>query len=115
MLNKIKRVVIKDPFLIRLRDNLRLIWIRWFYDLEAGLEVLWHAAEGAEKALLRRELEGLRRSIYKSICRCNTCGKTGKNHLYLPFTKAWVCFDCLDNNLVYGYNSNGDYGYFNKT
>jgi len=100
MLKKIKRVIIKNPCLRNLRYNLRVILIHFFHDQEAALEAFWLGAEGEEQIKLLRQLEGFRRILKKSICRCSLCGVTYNDMVYFPRQKEWVCVECVDNDLV---------------
>ena len=112
-MKKKRSIIVNNPQLKRIRDNLRVLLIRWAsrewnqwndvkkeitYD-ENGKVRHPNTYSKSEKGELRR-LRGLmsanRDLVEESICKCFRCVATDKNMTYNPVEKAWFCFQCYE-------------------
>ncbi len=110
-----KTIKIKDPQLRRLRNNLRLVFIRFALDQKSRLReelknVWWdkngNSAEynetnvGVSRRPVRKMYE-IDKILDKSICLCPVCQKSDQDMIFNPVTKVWFCVDCYELNREY--------------
>ena len=112
-MKKKRTIIVNNPQLRRIRDELRILLIRWAskewnhlndeevkitFD-ENGKPRHPNTYNEEEKVELRRisALMAVNRDLVeKSICKCFRCVATDKNMTYNPVEKAWFCFQCYE-------------------
>lgn len=112
-MKKKKSIVVNNPHLCKIRDNLRIFLFEWAnrewnefnkakreisYDIN---EKVRHPNTYSEEELIElRRINGLmtdnRDLVLRSICVCYRCPATDKNMTYNPIEKAWFCFQCYE-------------------
>lgn len=107
-MKRAKTIVIKDPKLMKIRDNLRKILIlecvareeeisakkrKLRFDKDGKFRSLTSKEEG-EILKLSLELRKYMFSMRNSICFCEFCNSTDKDMSYVPRFKQWFCVDC---------------------
>jgi len=110
---KKKTIVINNPQLRKIRDNLRLLYMeaaraQWFRLSEEKEKILYdgdhkrrhpndYSMEEREKlTVMAHKMTGNTEMVEKSICKCYRCVATDKNMTYNPVEKAWYCFQCYE-------------------
>ena len=107
-MKKEKTIVVRDPKLRKIRDNLRTILI-----LESGAreeeitaqkrKILFDKDGNAQTLTVKEERKAIKLSLeYRkylfsmrdSICFCQLCHSTDKDMSYNPKFKQWFCVDC---------------------
>lgn len=110
-MKKKRSIVIKDPKLRRIRNNLRKILIGTVQgrriDLTSGIDAISRDSEGqlrmnltpSERAEFKR-LKDIRSQINeltdKSICYCTACKQINKDMTYNPTLEKWYCVECFE-------------------
>lgn len=107
-MKRAKTIVIKNPKLRKIRDNLRKILIlecvareeeisarkrKILFDEEGKIRSLT-IKEEEEVLKLSLELRKYMFSMRESICSCQLCHSTDKDMSYNPKEKRWYCVDC---------------------
>ena len=111
-------VVIKDPKLRRIRNNLREILIKAYQNtdikLTSEIDAISRDSEGrlrmnrtpSENAELQK-LKDMRSQINeltdKSICYCRACKQINKDMAYNPTLEEWYCVECYEEFRDYYY------------
>ena len=85
-MKKKESIVIRDPLLRLIRDNLRTI-----IKLAVKKEMSRLLAEGEE--FLERYFD-LKRMLKASILQCPACFKGDKDMTFEPSTREWYCSEC---------------------
>lgn len=98
-MKKKRAIVIKNPDLIRLRNNLRIILRKWasaeWNKLhEEQEEILLDKSKSEIFRKLEREKQKIRKIVDSSICRCSRCSAFDKDMTYNPVRKVWYCVEC---------------------
>ncbi len=100
-----KLVVIRDPKLRKVRDNLRklfLIFTENEYNRLTSLCNIYLSKINLTNSQMKRfkavreERYMLYRALTHSICLCAVCSSSIKDMDYVPSGKCWICVDCLD-------------------
>lgn len=94
---KIERIVsIKNPQLIRIRNNLRKL-IREAYNeriiQDLNLRQKFPVGDSRWEELYSQEKK-LKDRFKRSICICYKCNYNTKDMVYLPSSEMWICVDC---------------------
>ena len=79
-----RAIIIKDPRLQKIRDNLRALII---HESVSRRKNLYEEGRFKEEILLDR-------SVNKSICRCSSCRKINRDRVYNPSLNMWFCVEC---------------------
>lgn len=104
-------IIIKNPRLQRIRNNLRYLLLRavsikWnelfdemgeiSRDDKGGIKSVRYMAPDEKKRfrVLQQEQARLRKLADKSICKCVTCGKIDRDMAYNKAYNAWYCTEC---------------------
>jgi hypothetical protein len=110
---KKKSIVINNPQLNKIRNNLRILLIRWAnnewdklkekerkisYNINGRVRHpnSYSVEEKSELHRFRSEIIKNTEMVDKSICKCFRCVATDKNMTYNPVEKAWFCFQCYE-------------------
>ena len=107
-MKRAKTIIIKDPKLRKIRDNLRKILILECVAREKEISVRMRKlqlgddgglrslsiTEGEEISKLDVELRKYMFSMRGSICFCQMCHSSNKDMSYNPKLKRWDCVDC---------------------
>jgi hypothetical protein len=111
-MKKHRRIIIKNPNLKNLRNNLRKILGE--AQLEKYSELVNqkreirrklrkqddnHSALKEKKRDIESKKQKLRRIFDKSICFCDGCSSMDKDMVYSVKAGEWFCVDCYDENL----------------
>jgi len=114
-LKKQRRLItIKDPLLQKIRNNLRLLLLKWKSNLWNQLwteqEKIDRDANGKTRKIesfspeekvkfkmIRAQMREIDRIVNYSICKCTTCSQTDKDMYYHPYTARWYCVECVIN------------------
>ncbi|KKL55665.1 hypothetical protein LCGC14_2253160 [marine sediment metagenome] len=106
-----RAIIIKDPRLQKIRNNLRDILLeavssRW-NKLFDEMDKLDYTPEGEVRTIddyssselqkyraYQREQSALRDLANRSICKCVTCGKGERDMVYNKSYDAWYCTEC---------------------
>ena len=112
-MKKLRAIAIKNPKLIKIRNNLRKIWTQALieqqekmmadkcsaklYDDEIkkmlqnlppdGIDIFSFTLDNLFLKLIFKKLE-------KSICMCGNCWKMDQNMVFIPKIQKWWCFNC---------------------
>ena len=112
-MKKKKSIVINNPHLVKIRDNLRILLIRWassewdrLKEEERGISYdgngrvrhpnSYSADEKSKLNKIRKKMTETFELVDNSICKCFRCVATNKNMTYNPVEKAWFCFQCYE-------------------
>jgi len=106
-----RAIIIKDPRLRKVRDNLRRIFLeavslKW-RELNNKRKQLKFNIDGTRRVLddfssdelqdyraYQTQQNELRKLADKSICKCNACGKADRDMVYNKAYNAWYCTEC---------------------
>ena len=117
-MKKKRSIVIKDPKLRRIRNNLREILIGTVQSREIRLRSEINAISRDSERHLRRDLtpsesvelqklKDMKSEINeltdKSICYCNGCKQINKDMAYNPTLEEWYCVECYEEFRDYYY------------
>jgi len=96
---KKRNIVIKDPTLKRLRNNLRMILRKWASAQwnklhEEQDKILLDESKFETFRNLERKKQEIRKIVEDSICECSLCSAPDKDMTYNPVRKEWYCVDC---------------------
>lgn len=108
-MKKKRTIVIKDPYLRKIRNNLRKFLIQLVVEREEEIQdrierIVYdkHKSfrdlkdeEKEEVSSLNLELRKYMSLIRDSICYCNTCQSKEKDMSFNPMLKKWYCVDCF--------------------
>ena len=83
-MKRYRAIIINNPRLKKIRDNLRLLIIH---------ESISRGKSLKERSMFKEESE-LRRSVDRSICQCSGCTKYNKDMAYNPSLGEWFCVEC---------------------
>ena len=109
-MKKKKRITIRHPNLVNLRNNLRSIIIQAVVNRKKELldkrRLLWKGKEITPEAreklrILRKQIDELRRSLRISICECAGCGRSDTDMIFHPRWKAWYCPQSYEASIKY--------------
>ncbi|TXT59499.1 MAG: hypothetical protein BAJALOKI2v1_200012 [Promethearchaeota archaeon] len=93
-----KTIRIKNPKLIKIRNNLRTLWIEFSKDLRRKLdekeERILDSSEEGDLMEISHKKQEISLILEKSICKCYNCFRTNTDMTYNPLEKAWFCVDC---------------------
>jgi len=90
-MKKERAIIIKNPRLKRIRNELRVLLKLWVSDVRISLR----ETNAPQKEISKlTSMEGL------SICTCLHCGNSDKDMIYRPDMRQWLCIDC-NSELVY--------------
>lgn len=108
-----KAIIIKDDKLLRIRNNLRKLWIivaisrqaeiskRQDENVQRTLKENLDPSETREEYInLERKWWEIERALRASICQCAICFQNGRDMIYNPITKEWYCTSCYNRNKV---------------
>ena len=112
-MKKKRSIVVNNPQLRRIRDNLRLLfmgaarsqWSRLSAEKEKIIYDKNHKRrhpndysneEKDRLVILARRMTDNTEMVDNSICKCFRCVATDKNMTYNPVEKAWYCFQCYE-------------------
>ena len=90
-MKKERAIIIKNPQLKRIRNELRKLLKLWVSDVRISLR---------EKNSSQKEISKLTSMEGLSICSCLHCGYSDKDMIYRPDMKQWLCIEC-NSELVY--------------
>lgn len=109
-MKKKKAIVIKNPRLRKIRENLRLllgeaVW-KEIHQWRDKFNKAWEeymCDPTPEKERIAREFQDKENfflfDVYKgSICCCVVCGRADKDMTYNAVMKEWYCVDCYQSN-----------------
>ena len=108
-MKKRRTIVIEDPCLKKIRDNLRMFLIQVVVRLEDEIQeriesIIYGknrnfreltSEEEKEVDKLNLELRKYMSLMRDSICYCDTCQSKDKDMSYNPMLKKWYCIDCF--------------------
>ena len=84
-MKKERAIIIKNPRLKRIRNELRVLLKLWVSDVRISLS----KRNSPQKEIAKlTSMEGL------SICSCLHCGNSDKDMIYRPDMKQWLCIEC---------------------
>jgi hypothetical protein len=101
-----KIIALKNPNLIKLRDNIRRILlsacyfqIRQLSDQEVKImnKTQWKSTVDSNR--LKYQQEKIKKILEKSICTCNICNSFEKNMIFDKPSDEWYCLDCYSGYL----------------
>ena len=107
-MKKKKAIIIKNPLLQTLRNNLREIILDAFYRELHKLSVkersIWEGKSVNELSKVENDefhdlidrQNKLREAKNRSICECPVWSQTNKDMIYNPKTQYWYCLDCYN-------------------
>ena len=107
-MKKHKKILIKNPKLKNLRNNLRLVLFKVYSnklsdlnkELDKFLDIIIETGDVPDECSnLETMKQELRRIFNKSICICYICQKMDKDMVYATRPKEWFCIDCYENKL----------------
>ena len=112
-MKRTKTIIIKDPKLQRIRNNLRLIILKACSDRKSRFRDqkynLTHDKNGnyispsEETGKIIRELNdrwwGIERPLRASIVKCPICGKHYKDMTYHRKSSTWYCIECYESQV----------------
>ena len=110
-MKKKRTIIIKDPQLQKIRNNLRMLLIKWgsktwnhLFDECDRIEHNEHRKikhlheltneEKRQIDTIRREMKEIRSAIDNSICICTRCSAPDKDMFFNPVKKEWFCVNC---------------------
>ncbi|NVM17913.1 MAG: hypothetical protein HWN80_09365 [Candidatus Lokiarchaeota archaeon] len=96
-MKKERAIIIKNPRLIRIRNELRMLLKLWVSDVMNSLLQKDRFENGPK---FQKEISKLSLMDKLSICTCLHCGNSDKDMIYRPDMKQWLCIDC-NSELVY--------------
>ena len=112
-MKKKRSIVVNNPKLRKIRNNLRLLLMSWasrewniLNDKETKISYnengkprhpnTYTDEEKRERIRLSSLMDENRSLVRNSICKCFRCVATDKNMTYNPVEKAWFCFQCYE-------------------
>lgn len=99
------KIIVKNPFLKNLRNNLRkIIMLCVESELKYQYKILKELRSDGfptkDQEIQLSELSAKNRELYsiynRSICRCPLCKSSDRDMVYLPNEKKWICTDCFN-------------------
>ena len=93
-MKKERAIIIKDPRLRKVRNELRTLLKLWIADIRSAL--LEEDSIESQKKLSELYLIDIR-----SICTCLYCGCSDKDMIYIPDMKQWLCLECNSERVYY--------------
>ena len=108
---KKKRIItIKNPELKKIRNNLRLLLLKWrsvqwnqFHDeyeelrFDKNHHPLDLTRDKRKKVnILLQKMRFLDEAYNKSICKCRKCFATDRDMVYSPVYQGWFCVECYN-------------------
>ncbi len=97
-MKKERAIIIKDPRLQKIRNELRTLLKLWKEDIVNSLRVkASEYSEGGDDQKsrdTRRKISELDLLLKLSICTCLHCGHSDKDMIYIPKMKQWLCIEC---------------------
>jgi len=105
-----RAIIIKNPRLREVRNNLRLILLSAVTDRLTNLlderQKLKIGKDGSPSELsqyrdLQKQESQLSMSADKSICKCVACGKADRDMVYNKPYRAWYCTECYNMHRAY--------------
>ena len=94
-MKKEKTIIIKDPKLRNIRNELRTLLRLWVSEVESSLiKQKMSYNDRQEYTDLQKSLSELHLLYVKSICICLFCGKNDKDMIFIPKMDQWLCLDC---------------------
>jgi len=96
---KRKKVIrIKDPYLRKIRYNLRMLIIKAVEvknsQLRKEFSRLYKMGNKEEAHKVNKEIQKNTSDLGRSICVCEVCGTAKEDLLYIPKYKSWFCVAC---------------------
>jgi hypothetical protein len=96
-MKKERAIVIKNPRLKRIKNELRTLLKLWVSDVINSLLEKDRFENGPK---FQKEISKLSLMDKLSICSCLHCGYSDKDMIYRPDMKQWLCIEC-NSELVY--------------
>lgn len=114
-MKKKKTIIIKDPKLRKIRNNLRALLIAWsnklWFQFNDEYKKIHYTNDGKvrhssdyspkERDKVQYSINYMKRIesiVDNSICKCSVCGAPDKDMTYNPVEKRWFCVDCYKIN-----------------
>ncbi len=97
-MKKERAIIIKDPRLQKIRNELRTLLKLWISDVRKSLmdESSMYSKRGDDQKsrYIQRKISDLNLFENLSICTCLHCGHSDKDMIYIPKMKQWLCIEC---------------------
>ncbi|KKM22330.1 hypothetical protein LCGC14_1626400 [marine sediment metagenome] len=107
-MKKQRVIIIKNPRLRRVRNELRSLWKSWLDDIENSLwDEFWDTAGRGDSSEASRKLSELHLLETKSICTCIHCGRSDKDMIYTCDWEQWLCIECNSKRVYFNNLRNG--------
>ncbi len=101
-MKKERAIIIKNPRLRRIRNELRNILQLWIDDIWSSLteQIEKHNWDDDRSTIILRNRSELCLFEELSICLCLHCGHRDKDMIYRPDMRQWLCIEC-NSEIVY--------------
>lgn len=97
-MKKERAIIIKDPKLQKIRNELRAILNLWKSDIKSSLRAKSSkfSEEGnfSKSREIQKKISELNLQYQLSICVCLHCGHSDKDMIFIPEWKQWLCIEC---------------------
>lgn len=96
-MKKERAIIIKNPHLRKVRNQLRVLLKLWIADIRSSLrdqKFAYFKDNDIRFAETHKKLSSLRLLEIRSICSCLFCDRSDRNMIYVPDMKQWLCIDC---------------------
>ena len=117
-MKKKRTIIINNPKLKEIRNNLRNLWLEWgeslWFKIDRKREQIQCDEEGKPTDLplfnhLREEEVKISRIMDDSICNCSVCNAKDRNMTYNPLHKEWYCTECYEENQEFYKNTEWEF------
>jgi len=104
-MKKERAIIIKDPRLQKIRNELRTLLKLWKEDkinfLRAEASKYSERGDDQKSRSIQRKISDLDLLDIRSICTCLHCGCSDKDMIYIPKMKQWLCIECNSERVYY--------------
>lgn len=104
-MKKERAIIIRDPKLQKIRNELRTILNLWKSDIKSSLraKASKFSEEGnfSKSREIRKKISDINLQYQLSICACLHCGHSDKDMIFVPEMKQWLCIECNSERVYY--------------
>lgn len=102
-MKKERAIIIKDPKVQKIRNELRTLLNLWRSDIIFSLmdQSSQYAKDKDKSREIQKKISDLNLQFKLSICVCLHCGRSDQDMIFIPDWKQWLCIDCNSERVHY--------------
>lgn len=102
-MKKERAIIIKNPKLQKIRNELRTLLNLWKSDICSSLmkQASHHTMDKERSREFQEKISKIRLQYKLSICVCLHCGNSDRDMIFVPKMRQWLCIECHSERVYY--------------